>query len=179
MDWLAFEHLVLAIIEHEGFVARKTCAGPDGGVDIEMYLPGRGDQVHPYALVQCKARFNKLVGVDKARELYGIMASREVNRGYLISNSGFSPEAHSFARNSPGLGLCDLDWLISSLKEIPPDLLAQWVAKFFRDDFDVPSCPVCEKKMVRRDGTRSEFWGCRNFPRCRQTIAMRTSSRTH
>ncbi|MBA2430690.1 MAG: topoisomerase DNA-binding C4 zinc finger domain-containing protein [Chthoniobacterales bacterium] len=37
-----------------------------------------------------------------------------------------------------------------------------------------PHCPSCNSQMVRRNAKRgvnagSEFWGCRNYPRCRGT----------
>ena len=39
---------------------------------------------------------------------------------------------------------------------------------------DVPHCPSCNRKMVKRKAGRGErvgeeFWGCSNYPECRRT----------
>lgn len=30
-----------------------------------------------------------------------------------------------------------------------------------------PSCPICGKVMVRREGKKGDFWGCSQYPNCR------------
>ena len=39
-------------------------------------------------------------------------------------------------------------------------------------DFLTPTCPSCGIKMVPRKSTQvgREFWGCTNYPRCKQTF---------
>lgn len=37
-----------------------------------------------------------------------------------------------------------------------------------------PICPSCDVPMVRRNGNRGPFWGCHNFPGCRQTAKYAT-----
>jgi hypothetical protein len=32
-------------------------------------------------------------------------------------------------------------------------------------------CPKCGVPMVKREGARGAFWGCPNYPKCRQTMA--------
>ncbi|MDP5239652.1 topoisomerase DNA-binding C4 zinc finger domain-containing protein [Uliginosibacterium sp. 31-16] len=41
-------------------------------------------------------------------------------------------------------------------------------------DWTTPTCGHCGIKMVAREGKSGSFWGCRNFPRCRQRIGMRS-----
>ncbi len=36
---------------------------------------------------------------------------------------------------------------------------------------ETPSCPKCHQKMVLRSGIYGNFWGCSNFPNCRETIS--------
>lgn len=33
-------------------------------------------------------------------------------------------------------------------------------------------CPKCGVAMVKREGARGAFWGCPNYPKCRQTMAI-------
>ena len=179
MDWLAFEHLVVELFSHLGFSARKTGAGADGGVDIELRPRGTASGTPPHVLVQCKARGSSGIGVDKARELYGVMAARGVRSGILVSNTSFTEEAWNFAKNNKGLRLADLPWILAQVAKVPAATREEWEARYLADDdYDVPSCPACEIKLVRRRGRQGEFWGCRNFPKCRTLIPMRTEAKT-
>lgn len=40
---------------------------------------------------------------------------------------------------------------------------------------EIPNCPKCSSKMVHRSGKYGEFWGCKNFPRCRGTREIRSN----
>lgn len=37
-----------------------------------------------------------------------------------------------------------------------------------------PSCTACSKKMVLRSGPYGQFWGCRNYPKCKYTKKVTT-----
>lgn len=175
LDWLAFEHLVLELFKHLGFQARKTGAGADGGVDIELHDPKATPGASLKALIQCKARGTTSVGVDKARELFGVMAARQVGRGVLVCNTWFTPDAAAFAGANPNLQLADLPWMLKQLGRVPEDVRSRWEKQFLGPDFDVPSCPACEIKLVRRTGRQGDFWGCLNYPRgCRSKLPMRS-----
>lgn len=179
LDWLAFEHLVLELFQHLGFQARKTGAGADGGVDIELHDPKAAPGASLKALIQCKARGTASVGVDKARELFGVMAARKVSRGVLVCNTWFTPDAVSFAGANPNLQLADLPWMLKQLGKVPEDVRVRWEKQFLGPDFDVPSCPACEIKLVRRTGKQGDFWGCQNYPRgCRSKISMRSEAKS-
>ncbi|MGB8857191.1 MAG: topoisomerase DNA-binding C4 zinc finger domain-containing protein [Burkholderiales bacterium] len=41
-------------------------------------------------------------------------------------------------------------------------------------EYSTPSCPSCGIKMLIRSGRQGNFWGCKNFPRCRQILHVRT-----
>lgn len=178
MDWLSFERLVLELFRYLGFRAEKTSAGADGGVDIELHDPTAPKGALIKALIQCKARGSSDVGVDKARELFGVMAARKVPRGILICNTGFTSEAKAFARANTNLQLADLTWLMKQLEKVSGNERETWEKRFLGKDYDVPSCPSCEIKLVRRVGKQGEFWGCSNFPRgCRSKLPMRTEAK--
>lgn len=178
MDWLAFEHLVVEMFRYLGFTPRKTGAGADGGVDIELHDPRLPPEASLKALIQCKARGTSSVGVDKARELYGVMAARKVSRGVLICNTWFSPDAVAFGKANPTLQMGDLPWFLKQLGKVSEIEREKWEKQFLGPDYDVPSCPACEIKLVRRTGKQGEFWGCLNYPRgCRSKIPMRNEAK--
>ncbi|MEN9306173.1 MAG: hypothetical protein RL173_105 [Fibrobacterota bacterium] len=175
MDWLVFEHFVVGLFGELGFKAKKTGAGADGGVDIELRGLTDADHVSPKALVQCKARSNSMVGVDKVRELYGVVSAQKVSRGILISNTGYTEDARAFTKQAQGLMLGDLDWIQKQLERLPPPTRAGLELKFLLPDYDVPSCPKCEIKLVPRSGKSGKFWGCSNYPRgCQSMLNWRS-----
>jgi len=178
LDWLAFEHLVLDLFRFLGFDVRKTQAGADGGVDIELHDRAGQPGNTMKAVIQCKSRATSSVGVDRARELFGVMSAKRVARGILICNTSFTPDAVAFAKDAPGLQLADLHWLQKQLGNLSVVERAQWERKYLGTDYDVPSCPACEIKLVRRTGKQDEFWGCTNYPRgCRSKIPMRNEAK--
>lgn len=184
MDWLGFEHFVVDLFQSLGFDAKKTQAGPDGGVDIELRQKGAPADAPAQALVQCKARSSKAVGVDKARELLGVIASTGARRGILVTNSGFSDDAREFARaNQDRLLLGDIGWILKQIEKQPEPLRKAWEAKHLREGYDVPSCVQCEIKMKARRGPTSPFWGCPNYGntqvRCKKTMVFRNFDYVH
>jgi hypothetical protein len=40
------------------------------------------------------------------------------------------------------------------------------------DTTEVPTCPKCGIPLVIRSGKHGEFYGCSNYPRCRETSAI-------
>jgi len=177
MDWLAFEHLVVDLLQSNGFEARKTPAGPDGGVDIELRRPGSPEGSPPEVVVQCKARSSDVIRVDKVREIFGVMAAMNAHAAVLVCNTSFTEDARVFASQNPRLKLADLKWVMRQVQGAPDALRESWAHRYLTSDYDVPSCPACEIKLVRRRSQKGEFWGCVNYPRgCRTRIPMRTAA---
>ena len=72
----------------------------------------------------------------------------------------------------------DGDALISFIRQLPQDRQDALLDSAFSGDFDTPTCPNCDVKMVRRTAGKgpfsgSEFWGCPRYPRCKQKIKIR------
>lgn len=86
-----FENEIAELYRRNGYDARVTPATNDGGIDI-ILSKGRTD-----ILVQCK-KHNSKVGPAPARELYGVMSSRGVRKGFLVCPAGFTSGAYDFAK---------------------------------------------------------------------------------
>jgi hypothetical protein len=39
----------------------------------------------------------------------------------------------------------------------------------FEESLGTPNCPVCQSTMVKRHGTKGDFWGCTKYPNCKGT----------
>lgn len=171
LEWKRFEDVVAAYLQELGQTARTTRIGPDGGVDVEVLDPVTK---HVVMLVQCKAWEAYKVGIKPVRELYGVMAAAKVPDGAFFTTGEFTQEAQSFGAQNH-LDLIDGAELISRIRQLPMTAQLRLRAVATDGDFTTPTCPNCGVKMVRRTASKGrsegqEFWGCRNYPRCRQTF---------
>lgn len=168
LEWKRFEILCAQYYESVGFKSETLRCGPDGGIDVKLY---KIDPAKPLAVVQCKA-WNSPVGVKEVRELLGVMAHEKVGRGIFITTSTFTKDAHAFGAANP-IQLLDGASLVQKLRELPQLSMDALFKTAFDGDFRTPSCASCGIKMVVRAGGGKSFWGCANFPRCRNTFAIR------
>ena len=176
MTWQEFELLVGEAFKLQGFrVAETGGGGADGGVDLVLTKGGEK------FLVQCKQWKAYKVGVDVARELYGVMAARGATGGFVVTSGAFSADAQEFAqgRNVRLIDGAKLFGLIRQARESlatrPSDSQRfangnQAAAKTAGSI--VPACPKCSSSMVKRTAKRGEnaggeFWGCSAYPSCR------------
>jgi restriction system protein len=99
-------------VSPEGYrVSENYTAGPDGGVDLRIRKDGER------IIVQCK-RWNRWkVGVKVIRELYGIMAAEEIDKGIVVISSEFTDEARRFAQAN-GIELVDGRKLSGFIREL-------------------------------------------------------------
>ena len=173
IEWRRFEALVEALFAQAGFETRSQSHGADGGVDIWLHSKNQPDG-NPVSLVQCKHWQGKRVGVDKVRELRGVMAAHEVRRGQFATTSTFTPEAVVFAKDN-GIHLLDVDGLLALIAQRTPEQQQALLGVALEGDYWRPTCVNCGIKMVKRTSRKagSAFWGCSGFPRCRTTLPMR------
>ena len=168
LSWQQFEQLVGEAYRRQGYTVNETGGGgADGGVDV--ILRGNGETV----LVQCKRWKTRTVGVDKIRELFGVLTGSSADRGILVTCGNFTKQAHSFAAGKP-ITLVDGPALTQLVHDVQPDpcTLADAPAPAF-----MPSdaaCPNCGELMVLRTARRganagSQFYGCSRYPQCRGT----------
>ena len=173
IEWRRLEALVEAIFRQAGFETRSQSRGADGGVDV--WLHSSRSPEHPVGIVQCK-HHRRPVGVDKVRELRGVMAAHGVGRGQFVSTAGFTADARAFAAGN-GINLLDGPALLELIGRRTAQLQAELLAVATEGEFWRPTCASCGVKMVERtprSGGRA-FWGCVNYPGCRSTLPMRGS----
>ena len=157
MSWREFEGLVAETFRRQGYrVVERGGAGPDGGVDLELYM---GSDKY---LVQCKQWKSQKVGVATVRELYGVMTAERAVGAFVVASGVFTDEAKSFA-DGRAIQLFDAGKLRSMIRGAPSPI--QEVEQ------GVPACPKCGKEMVRRTAKKgsnagNQFWGCSRFPSC-------------
>ena len=86
LEWKRFEEVALKLYQLQGYKARTTHTGADGGVDIIVYVDGTNG---PLSLIQCKAWNTRPVGVKPVRELLGVLAHNKVKHGIFMTTDFF------------------------------------------------------------------------------------------
>lgn len=119
MDWEDFEHIVRELFA-KMFTARSaaaevhvTRASRDYGVDALVYDP---DPIMGGKYVIQAKRYVNTVDVAAVRDLFGTVQNEGASKGFLVTTSGFGPDAHQFAKGKP-LTLIDGRHLLSLLAD--------------------------------------------------------------
>lgn len=174
IEWRRFEAVVEALFQQAGFQTQSQSHGADEGVDVWLY--SRSQPGEPVSLVQCKHWQGKRVGVDKVRELRGVMASRRVGRGQFATTSTFTPEAERFAAEN-GINLLDVNRLLALIAQRTPGQQQSLLSVALEGDYWRPTCVNCGVKMTERTPRKggSAFWGCTHYPHCKTTLPMRAA----
>jgi restriction system protein len=157
LTWAQFEALVGEAFRRSGYTVVETGrSGPDGGVDL--VLTNNGEET----VVQCKRWKEWKVGVEKIRELYGIMAGRGSTNGIIVTSGAFTKAACDYAEGK-SLQLIDgraLAKLVAEIKtDSSPPVIKQAIAP--AESLLCPKCGSGMKLMTAR------IWGCDRFPECR------------
>jgi restriction system protein len=100
------------------------------------------------------------------------MAAAKTGAGVLLTSGRFTQEAVTLA-GKENIRMIDGAAFLEKLAALSPEK-SQALLKFAtQGDFLTPTCPSCSIKMTSRQSTREgrKFWGCRNYPTCKQTFA--------
>ena len=112
LDGHQFEDAVAAVYRSNGYIAKVSKHGGDGGVDIVLEKDGRR------IAVQCKAH-KAQIGPSVARDLYGTMAHFGFDEGIIVSRSGFTVGVYDFVAGKP-ISLKTLNDLLRLQKSSAP-----------------------------------------------------------
>lgn len=97
LDPYEFEELSAKLFRKMGYSVKITKKGADGGVDL--YVKKDTPTGLEHAVVQCKHYPRRKVGVDKVRELFGVVSSMDnVSRAVLLTSGRFTSSAQQFSR---------------------------------------------------------------------------------
>jgi restriction system protein len=175
IEWRRFEAVVELLFQQAGFETKSQSHGADGGVDVWLY--SRHEPGKPASLVQCKHWQGKRVGVDKVRELRGVMAAQGVPRGQFATTSTFTPDAVAFASEN-GINLLDVSALMKLISLRTPEQQAALLTVALEGEYWRPTCVNCGTKLVERTPRNggANFWGCPTYPKCKTTMPMRSGT---
>lgn len=175
LEWKRFEMLCAGYFEAKGYHPETTRIGADGGIDIILHR--KSDPAGKiFGVVQCKAWGRVPVGIKPVRELFGVKAAEDAPLAVFITTSDYTKDAKAFAEGKH-LQLITGTKLVELLRELPEPTSSELLHMVTMGDYKTPTCSHCDIKMVLQTSKKGnnpghQFWGCRNFPRCRQTLNM-------
>lgn len=172
LEWRRFEELCTAYFEALSFTTSVTRSRADGGADIALHLEGAGA---PTLLAQCKAWSAYPIGIKVLQELHAAMKLAGVGEAVLVTSGRFTLAAAQFAAKQH-IELIDGARLLAELSGLAPEKSLALLKLATKGDFLTPTCPCCSIKMTSRKSTGDgrAFWGCENYPRCKQTFSSAT-----
>lgn len=115
MEGYEFENYLKTLFFYAGFGAETTKKAKDYGADI-ILTDENGSKI----VVQAK-RYNKKVGVKSVQEIMGAMSHYKANEGMVVTNSTFSFEAETIAKDN-NIRLVDRKELIEMYKRVQQNL---------------------------------------------------------
>lgn len=172
IEWRRFEAVIETLFQQAGFETKSQSHGADEGIDVWLY--SRHQPGEPVSIVQCKHWHGKRIGVDKIRELRGVMAAKNIKRGQFASTAAYTPDAVEFARDN-GIKLHTAASLLGLIQQRTPEQQSALLAIAFEGDYWRPTCASCGVKMVERQKRNggAAFWGCTDYPKCKNMLPMR------
>ena len=174
-----------------GYKVQRIGKIGDHGVDLQI----RSDNREKW-IAQCK-RYKGKVGEPAVRDFYGAMQHEQADRGLMITTGKFTEEAIEWAHDKD-IDLIDGDELvkivqrtksnlsnienlqISSSEETGSTTPASAPSDHMpcpKEGDNPPLCPQCGVPMKLRLARQGQhqgkrFYGCPNFPKCREVIPI-------
>ncbi len=184
IEWRRFEAVCKTLFGQAGFVTRLQSHGPDGGADIWLHsahvkqpdidwVTSHADEQGPVSVVHCKHWQSVPVTDQQLRSFHEVMRAHSVQRGTYVTTASFSPEALRFAAEN-NINAMNGAKLLELIATRTPEQQQALLDIAFEGDYARPTCAHCDIKMVRRASvkTRVPFWGCSNFPECKNTMPL-------
>ena len=168
LEWRRFEELCVAYFQAMTFTV-NTHPRSGGAADLALYIEGAGE---PTLLAHCTAWSAYPVGLKPVQELQAAMTPARVGEAVLVAAGKFAQPAVEFAAKHH-IELIDGTRLLEAFAALAPEKSLALLKLATEGDFLTPTCPECAIKMVSRKSTGEgrAFWGCENYPRCKQTFS--------
>ena len=159
LEWQRFEELVADYYAKTGVVAVRTKAGPASPVNIKISWKG---EPRPFACVQCIAHPVGLIDAKPLQELVAVIAAEDIRRGYVVTAGKFGVAARDYAEEKH-LTLLPGDIFLEKLNALPESARSEIMQAVTTGDYQTPSCPKCEAKMVKSSDDPTQ-WRCLAHP---------------
>jgi restriction system protein len=171
LDWREFEKLCARILQENGYRAELGDIGPDGGLDLHIYKQDEPERL--IGIAQCK-RQNQPIKIDTVRAFRWVMTSKQVDKGFFFTSGTFYKQARQFCEEE-NIEVITGDKLLIAINKLSIETQTEILDAILATDYMSHICVNCGIKMVKRANkkTNEEFWGCINYPVCKNKIGIR------
>lgn len=168
LEWRRMTDVVLAFYRFKGLYGKFETAETDGSVFIALHKASDQAGAQPQALLHC-VRNPDVVGEAAVYALHARMIVSGIPKAFFTGAATFDAAARAAAA-SLQITLIDERLLLSMLTRLPAQESMRLLEMSVEGDYKTPTCPACLLKMISRQGEQGRYWGCRAFPRCKQTL---------
>lgn len=163
MTGIQFEYFLLYKFRQRKYKVKTTPITGDYGADL--VLKKRKEKI----VVQAK-RYQNDVGIAAVQEVIGSIAFYGAEKGMVITNSYFTPNAINLA-DANDIILWDRNILIEEFLE------NEETDSELSDMAGHPGkCPYCGKLLVHRTGKYGDFIGCSGYPKCNYSASINATN---
>lgn len=165
MDWLRFEALCVAHFRHGTTRATLMPLGIANGFDLRLY--NSVDGARPDVLVRCNASSRTRLSAGRVTMFASGLFRQSIQKGIYVARAGFSADAIKIAAEA-GITLVTPPRLLAHLQRLPSARQSELIHLTAVDQWDIPTCPKCLVKMLRRQKGDLLYWRCPNAVDCGQ-----------
>lgn len=160
MSGVQFEYFLNLLFKQLGYKVQETKTVGDYGADLVITKDNKR------TVVQAK-RYNSRVGLKAVQEAVSAIAYYKAHEGWVITNNEFTQAAIDLAKanNIRLIERDELMQLILQMNKVKPNTLVHVTKTTELKEL----CKKCGSELVLRKGSRGDFYGCSQFPKCRFT----------
>ncbi|AZS15347.1 restriction endonuclease [Paenibacillus lutimineralis] len=159
MEGVQFEQYLGHLFRAQGYKAEVTKATGDYGADLLIQKNGKK------TVVQAK-RYSKNVGIKAVQEAQAAIAHYGASEAWVVTNSDFTTAAYDLAKSNR-VRLINREALVEMILSMNPGTAPAPKAVMATTPVDELTCPRCGNKLVLRNSSKGQFYGCSSFPKCR------------
>jgi restriction system protein len=159
MDGIQFEYYLKELFKSQGYIVEVTKSTGDFGADLIL------KNADKKIVVQAK-RYSKNVGIKAVQEVVAAKDFYKATDAWVVSNSEFTKASIELAEKTNVL-LIDRTKLIESILKMNPSAVPKPNVIKNKVEAKKIVCSKCGSFMVVRTGPKGTFYGCNNFPKCR------------
>lgn len=159
MDGFQFEHYLVELFKSHNYSVKKTPNTNDFGADLLLKKDGKK------IVVQAK-RYKGNIGIKAVQEIIGAKSYYKAQGAWVVTNSKYTKSAIELARKS-NVRLIDrygLMKLQGKTNKVNPSKIKKEIKPK-----EKINCNKCGAAMLLRNGKKGVFYGCNNFPQCKNT----------
>lgn len=168
MEGIQFEKYLGHLFRAQGYKTEVTKAAGDFGADLIIQKDSKK------IVVQAK-RYSKNVGIKAIQEAQASIAHYEASEAWVVSNSDYTAAAYELAKSNR-VKLINREALIEMILAMNPGAAPTPEVVIAEVPVDELTCPKCGSKLVLRNGSKGQFYGCSSFPKCRHIKSIKVKA---